>query len=376
MRYRSCDNSTATNAPMNCLWRTDLEHYDLRMVPLYLCVTLAVVAVASGAPPKAGDVTKVALNSGTFMPIVGLGTSKVTDEREMEQTLDAALEAGYRHIDTATVYRNEHLIGKVLKRWLSEGKLKREDLFITTKLPLYAMRAADVPYFLNESLTKLQLDYVDMYLIHMPFAVKREAYSDGRFDDNGTDPTTDHLAIWKAMVAEKEAGRAKALGVSNFNETQIERIIKNSPVPPANLQVELHLYHQQKPLVAFCKKNNIAVTAYAPIGSPNAKRNLPDLFSLPEVKAIAQKHNKTTAEVLLRHTVQRGIIVIPKSSNPKRISQNIDIFDFALDDNDVATLDALDKGIDGKLFNMKGFAGAENHPEYPWPALRNTPQKA
>lgn len=133
------------------------------------------------------------------------------------------------------------------------------------------MRPADVPDFLNQSLTKLQLDYVDMYLIHMPFAVKRDAYNNGRIDSNGGDRTTDHLAIWKAMVAEKEAGRAKGLGVSNFNESQIERLVKNSPVPPANLQVELHLYHQQKPLVEFCKKHGVAVTAYSPIGSPGSK---------------------------------------------------------------------------------------------------------
>ncbi|XP_034238035.1 1,5-anhydro-D-fructose reductase-like [Thrips palmi] len=346
-----------------------------------LCVALAVLAVANGAPPKASDVTKVALNSGSSMPIVGLGTWQVADEREMEKALDAALEAGYRHFDTATVYFNEHLIGKVLKRWLSEGKLKREDLFITTKLPVNGMRASDVPYFLNQSLAKLQLDYVDMYLIHAPFGVKRDAGHNGvHFDDNSVDPTTDHLAIWKAMVAEKEAGRAKALGVSNFNETQIERIIKNSPVPPANLQVELHLQHQQKPLVAFCKKNNIAVTAYSPIGSPgtqavvDSRRVPPNLLNLPQVKAIAQKHNKTPAQVLLRHITQKGIIVIPKSSNPKRISENIDIFDFTLDDEDVATLDAMDRGIDGQLFLLKNFIpGVEFHPEYPWEAFRIEP---
>lgn len=345
---------------------------------LRVCVALAVLAVAHGAGPKAEQVTKLALNSGASMPVVGLGTWQVTNDLELENALDAALEAGYRHIDTATIYHNEHLIGRVLKRWLSQGKVKREELFITTKLPVFAMRAADVPDLLNQSLSKLQLDYVDMYLIHMPFAVKREAYNGGRIDANGTDLTTDHLAIWRAMVAEKEAGRARALGVSNFNETQIERIIKNSAVPPANLQVELHLYHQQKPIVDFCKKHGVAVTAYSPIGSPGSKWltlvtgvELPDLLSIPEVKQIAEKHNKTAAQVLLRHTVQRGIIVIPKSSNPKRIVQNIDIFDFTLDAKDMATLDGLDKGLDGKLFDMKNIGGSENHPEYPWTALQH-----
>ncbi|KAK3926246.1 Aldo-keto reductase family 4 member C10 [Frankliniella fusca] len=338
---------------------------------LRVCFVLA-VALAVGT---CLDVPKVHLSSGGDMPIVGLGTWQVTDDQELETALDAALQAGYRHIDTATIYRNEHLIGKVLSKWLKEGKVKREELFITTKLPVYGMRAADVPDFLQQSLTKLQVDYVDLYLIHMPVGVQRHAYDMGRISENGTDLTTDHVAIWKAMEAEHKAGRAKALGVSNFNETQIERLLKQA-VPPSNLQVELHLYHQQRPLVDFCKQHGVSVTAYSPLGSPGSKwlsllsgKELPDLLGLPVVKEIAAKHNKTSAQVLLKHTVQRGIIVIPKSSKPNRIQQNIDIFDFTLDDSDMAKLDAQDKGLDGKLFDMKFIGGSGKHPEYPWTAL-------
>ncbi|KAJ1528302.1 hypothetical protein ONE63_006725 [Megalurothrips usitatus] len=343
---------------------------------LFLAAALAFIAAVDGAAPTAADVTKLRLSSGASMPVVGLGTWQVTQDQELEAALDAALAAGYRHIDTATIYRNEHLIGKVISRWLKEGRVKREDLFITTKLPVFGMRPADVPDFLNQSLAKLQLDYVDMYLIHMPFAVKREAYEDGRISADGTDTTTDHLAIWKAMEAEQKAGRARSLGVSNFNESQVEHLIKNAAVPPANLQIELHLYHQQKAIVDFCKKNNVAVTAYSPLGSPGSKwlslisgKELPDLLSLPDVVEIAARHNKTAAQVVLRHTVQRGIIVIPKSSNPGRIQQNIDIFDFTLSDSEMAKLDALDKGLEGKLFDMKFIGGSERHPEYPWTAL-------
>ncbi|XP_034232333.1 aldo-keto reductase family 1 member B7-like isoform X2 [Thrips palmi] len=356
-----------------------LSHFT-RMKSLGLFAALTVLAAHSAAL-RASDVPAVALSSGGSMPLVGLGTWQVTGDRELEQALDAALEAGYRHIDTATIYNNEHLIGKVLKRWLSEGKVKREDLFISTKLPVYAMRAADVPDLLNQSLSRLQLDYVDMYLIHMPFGVNRESYngvSIVAIGPNDTDPSTDHRAIWDAMVAEKEAGRARALGVSNFNESQIERLVKHSAVPPANLQVELHLFHQQKPLVEFCKKNSITVTAFSPIGSPGSKwliklsgKELPDLLNVPEVLEIAKKHRKTAAQVLLRHILQKGIAVIPKSSTPARVRQNIDILDFSLDDEDVASLDSLDKGIDGKLFIMKNIGGSVNHPEYPWTKLQN-----
>ncbi|XP_034238037.1 1,5-anhydro-D-fructose reductase-like [Thrips palmi] len=322
----------------------------------------------------------VTLANGAVMPMLGLGTWQATDEEELEGALNAALDAGYRFIDTAYLYANEKTVGKVVKAWLDEGKVTREELFISTKLPMMGMREEDVSHFLGMSLENLQLDYVDLYLVHVPFGMLREAMQttdDIKAGGVGTmalDMETDHLAIWKALEAEVEAGRARAIGVSNFNESQVQRILDNCTIPPANHQVEMHLYLQQKDLVAFCKDKGITVTAYSPFGSPGSNKwlttskgeELPDLFSLPEVVEIADRYEKTPAQVLLRHFVQQGILAVPKSTNAARIQKNIQIFDFELTEEEVEVLSGLDRGEEGRIFTMKLIGGVEDHPEYPW----------
>ncbi|KAI4467540.1 aldo/keto reductase [Holotrichia oblita] len=175
-----------------------------------------------------------------------------------------------------------------------------------------------------------------------------------------------------SMEAALEAGLTRAIGVSNYNKSQIERILANCSIPPQNLQIELHAYFQQKELVNLCKKNNIAVTAYSPLGSPGLGKflskeiEMPDILNNPTVKALAQKHGKTNAQILLRHLIQRGFIVIPKSVTPKRIKENIEVFDFQLDDEDMKKMNALDQGPQARILNFKNaFIGVENHPEFP-----------
>ncbi|XP_035719670.1 aldo-keto reductase family 1 member A1-like isoform X2 [Vespa mandarinia] len=321
----------------------------------------------------------VKLSSGHDMPAVGLGTWQAKPE-EIEAAVATALECGYRHIDTAFNYNNEEAIGKSLKNWFDKGG-KREKLFVTSKLPHYGNRPSDVEKFLKLSLERLGLDYLDMYLIHMPFAfvLDKNAYAPAALEDGSyiLDLDTDPVSVWKEMEKQVAKGRVKSIGLSNFNEAQILEVYKNAQIKPSNLQVELHAYLQQKPIREFCQKHNIIVTAYSPLASPGAKfhfqtkynyspEKFPDLLGHPIVIEMANKYKKTTAQVLLRHLVQQGIIVIPKSSSQDRIKSNINIFDFILTEEDINTLNALDKGTDGRIFNFLFFKGVEKHPLYPF----------
>ncbi|XP_055525293.1 aldo-keto reductase family 1 member A1 [Wyeomyia smithii] len=311
----------------------------------------------------------ILLANGARMPALGFGTWRASDE-EVEKALNEALIAGYRHIDTAPVYLNEKMIGKVLKQWLEAGKLTREELFIVTKLPPHGTRACSVEKFLKRSLADLQMEYVDLYLIHVPFTVPEV---DGPFLMNEDkeivlETTTDHIALWKAMEKVREDGLARNIGLSNFNQRQIQRIIDNCQIKPANLQIENHIYLQQPELVKFCKSNGISVTAYSPLGSKGIEtllnREVPNLLENPVVKEIANKLRKSVAQVLLRHLLQRGISTIPKSTNAKRVRENIDLFDFKIEDSDMALLDALDQNI--RICDFGFFPGISKHPEFPF----------
>ncbi|XP_068155947.1 1,5-anhydro-D-fructose reductase-like [Drosophila tropicalis] len=311
--------------------------------------------------------------NGEKMPVLGIGTWQASDE-EIETALEAALEAGYRHIDTALRYGNEGAIGKVLKRWLDAGKVKREELYIVTKLPLTLNRPHEVESTFKKSLGLLQLDYVDLYLIHTPFTVFANEDGSIKKDKDGlvmVDPTTDHVATWAEMEKLVEKGWTKSVGVSNFSKEQIQRLLKNCKIRPANLQIEHHVYLQQRDLIDFCKAEKIAVTAFSPLGTRgyvdfNIKngitREVPNLMEIPEVKEIAAAHGKTPAQVLLRWIIDTGLSTIPKSTNPARLRQNLDIFDFELTKEEVNRLLALDRNF--RICDLAIFRGVERHPEF------------
>ncbi|EDW58475.2 aldo-keto reductase family 1 member B7 [Drosophila virilis] len=313
------------------------------------------------------------LNNGEKMPVIGIGTWQAPDA-EIEPALDIALEAGYRHIDTALIYRNEKAIGRVLKRWLDAGKVKREELYIVTKLPPTAIRPQDVESTFKQSLANMQLDYVDMYLIHTPFALFGNADGSFQYDDEGrvkVDKSTNHAAVWAEMEKLVASGLTKSIGVSNFSKEQLARILQNCKIRPANNQIEHHVYLQQRDLVDFCKAENVVVTAYSPLGSKgiakfNAAlgivRDLPDLMDIPEVKEIAAAHKKTPAQVLLRWIIDTDVVAIPKSTNETRLKQNLDVFDFQLSAEEVDRLSALDKNI--RVCDFSTMRGVEQHPEF------------
>ncbi|CAO1444368.1 unnamed protein product [Diamesa hyperborea] len=311
--------------------------------------------------------------NGDKMPALGLGTWRAPDA-EVESALNKALAAGYRHIDCAPVYGNEKVIGKVFKEWIDSGRLTRDDLFITTKLPPFGNRASDVEKCLKKSLADLELSYLDLYLIHVPFAVP---YTEGPLLKDENDEllweVTDHCETWKELEKFQAAGLTKHIGVSNFNERQLQRLLDNSVQKPEALQIEMHVYLQQKDLAKFCRSNNILITAYSPLGSKGIEqilksagidRKIPDLMENPKVMEIATAHGKSAAQILLRYLLELGVSAIPKSTNEGRLKANIDIFDFALTSEDKEALGALDANI--RVVDFAFFKGIQKHPEFPF----------
>ncbi|WP_103503679.1 MULTISPECIES: aldo/keto reductase [unclassified Streptomyces] len=258
----------------------------------------------------------VTLNNGVKMPQLGFGVWQVPDE-QATVAVGQALEAGYRSIDTAALYRNEEGTGKAL----AASGLPREELFVTTKLGNgdhgydSALRAFDA------SLTNLALDYVDLYLIHWPMPL----------DDNYVD-------TWKAFEKIYAEGRAKAIGVSNFKPAHLRRLLEETEVVPAINQIELHPNFPQAESRAFHSAHDIVTEAWSPLGQGK------ELLQDPELARVAAKHGVSPAQAVLRWHLQLGNVVIPKSVTPARIKENIDVFGFDLDDTDMETLGGLDKG--------------------------------
>lgn len=262
-------------------------------------------------------IPSIELNSGHRIPQLGFGVFRVPPA-ETERLVTEALELGYRHLDTATVYRNEKGVGRAIRA----SGIPREELFVTTKLFNDHQGAKKAPAAFASSLAALGLDYVDLYLIHWP-APKFDLY----------------VESWHVLEKIQRSGSARSIGVSNFLPHHLERLLARAEVVPAVNQIELHPILQQSSVVDFCLERGIAIEAWSPLGAGQ----LP-LFTVPPVVDAATAHDRTPAQILLRWHVQRGNIVFPKSSSVERMRENMAIFDFALSDDEMAAITGLERG--------------------------------
>lgn len=302
----------------------------------------------------------IQLNNGQEIPALGLGTWQGSPgSGEVKNAVLAAIDAGYRHFDTASCYLTEEDVGAAIREKIKEGVVKREEIFVTTKLWCTHHEPDLVVKACQSSCDKLGLDYIDLYLIHWPFGTKGKDVNDLAFDCNPSDVSIEET--WRAMEKCVEKGLTKSIGLSNFNSHQIKRILGVAKVKPVNLQVEIHPYLNQRKLIDYCKKNDLTVTAYSPLGAPWTNADMSLIINDQVLKDIGAKYNKSSAQVAFRYLIQLGAIPIPKSSSPKRIEENINVFDFTLDASDIEKIDALDKKRRSCL--MKEFV---NHPEYPF----------
>lgn len=256
------------------------------------------------------------LNTGTSMPAIGFGTWQIFPNGRARQATQRALEAGYRLIDTARIYGNEHGVGQAI----NSSKIPRADIFLTTKLWNLSQGYDKALRAFDNSLRRLDMDYVDLYLVHWPVSGKR-------------------LDSWRALVEIQASGRAEAIGVSNFTVQHLTELMEHSKVVPAVNQVEFHpfLYKEQIELLEFCAKHGIVVEAYSPLahGKKTDERVLPP---------IAQAHGKSSSQVILRWCLQHGTVPLPKSTNPDHIKENLDIFDFELSAEEMRAIDDLSDG--------------------------------
>lgn len=298
----------------------------------------------------------VTLNTENKMPIMGLGTF-LSSKGEVYKAVRWAIKLGYRHIDCASIYGNQNEVGQAIQDAMKEDNIKREDLFITSKLWNDSHKAEDVREAFEQTINELKLDYLDLYLIHWPVAQKKGTQMPTSDDDW---ISLEEVPLWETyseMEKLYEQGLCKAIGVSNFNKEHLGKLISKTQIIPAVNQVECHPLLSQKDLIDYCTKNNIIVTAYSPLGAQYSQGSL---LSNPRIVEIAERNNITPAQVLLAWQIARGVVVIPKSVHEERIRENFASLALSLDNDDIKKIDEMNEDhrfITGEAFinKSKGY---------------------
>ncbi|WP_340157706.1 aldo/keto reductase [uncultured Maribacter sp.] len=299
--------------------------------------------------------TTLKFRNNDEMPILGLGTFR-SEPIEVYNAVLSAIKIGYRHIDCAAAYGNEKEVGNAIADAIKQGLVSREDLWVTSKLWNASHGEENVIPALKQTLEDLQLEYLDLYLIHWPVALKKGTEMPEKASDFIPLSEVPLTNTWKGMEAALEEGLAKHIGVSNFNENQLKEILATAVHQPEMNQVEMHPFLQQEALQSFCVQNDMLLTAYAPLGSLVDKNSKLRLLENDTIKNIANTRNMSPAQVALAYTIQRGIAVIPKSINEARLLQNLETLNHTLTEEDMALLKDLDKGhrfIDGKFWEVE-----------------------
>ncbi|QLE00467.1 aldo/keto reductase [Galbibacter sp. BG1] len=301
------------------------------------------------------------LKNDRKLPAIGLGTWK-SDPGKVGEAVIEAIKVGYRHIDCAAVYGNEAEIGEALNKAFADGLVKREDLWITSKLWNNAHEKDKVIPALQKTLNDLQLDYLDLYLIHWPVAFKEGVGFPEKAEDFLSLEEVPIIETWKKMEEAHEKGMVKSIGVSNFSIEKLKDLLVDANLQPEVNQVELHPLLQQEELLEFCDNNSIILTGYSPLGSGDRSQDMkkddePNLLENETIIEIAKEHDCSPAQVLISWHLSRGTAVIPKSTNPKRIKENLESYDVELTEKNVSAIRKLNEHyryVDGKFFEMEG----------------------
>ncbi|KAJ8704711.1 hypothetical protein PYW07_011899 [Mythimna separata] len=328
---------------------------------------VVLLLLCHGAMRSAAAVPKLKMSDGREIPALGLGTYLGFDknavvaskDKELRDVILKAIDLGYRHFDSASIYNTEDEIGEAINMKIEEGVVKREDIFFTTKLWNTKHKREEVVAAVRDALEKSGLDYIDLYLMHWPIGLN----ADYSFSD------VDFMETWRGLEDVHKLGLVKSIGVSNFNKEQLQRLLEEGSVRPVALQIEVHPQIIQEELINFARSENIIVVGYSPFGSlvmRYGKQFPGPKIDDPVLVEIAQKYGKTTAQVVLRWLVDRNVIPIPKTVNPKRLQENISIFDFKLEQDEIEKINRFNSN---KRYTEPSFW--QTHPHYPFEQVEN-----